>query len=164
MKIQKKLLKALIVSVIICVSFVLVINIPIFRVNINLDDVSTNSNHNKNICILKYQYTTGASWQVIYDSQNKLENQNVALYSIFDPRWLKDNIDFEMDYMASYIVVIDKSDSIMIDNQKVTVIYPENIIINFDTDKRYYKIKDISFEGILKSLIGVFNKKYRICY
>ena len=118
----------------------------------------------ENICIVKYTYTTGAGWLVIDCNNPILLGQNVSICNKFDPRLLNDNSEFDLDYQSELVVVVDSINDINIDGENVKVIYPKKIIILYDTKKKYYKLCDMSVHGILKSILGCFNKKYMLSY
>ena len=51
----------------------------------------------------------------------------------------------------------------IIDGEDVRVIYPERIIIIYDTDKSYYKLGDMTLKGIFKSMVSIFIPHYKLC-
>lgn len=129
------------IFILICIAITVclfILNIPIFKVNTqSVDQYKQNTNFDEmnNICILKYTYTTGPGWAVEDTEIEQLIDQNVCLSCLFDPRLLKDNNDFELDYLSRLIVSIDTIDKIIMDNEKVYVIKPKKITILCDTKK-----------------------------
>lgn len=164
---KRFLFKVCIPAIVMIVVFVLTLNIPIFKVSNKLQgSIKRNIDFNEknNMCILKYTYTTGPGWVVEDTNIRQLVCENVCLYSVFDPRLLKDNEEFDLDYLGKLIVVVDKVDKTVIDNEEVYVIHPKSVTILYDTNKDRYRIKDMSVGGIIKSLISMINKKFRYSY
>lgn len=145
---------------------ILTLNIPIFSIsNQPIDGVKNmNSNKTDSICVLKYTYTTGPGWIVNDTNNDSLIGENVCLYNMFDPRLLKDNSEFDLDYQSQLMVLVDKIDKVVMDNEEVYVIKPKDITILYDTNKEEYRLKDMSLGGIIKFFISIVNKKYRYSY
>ena len=61
------------------------------------------SSKEKYICLVKYQYTTGAGYYCVKSNNKNFENMYMIIQSKFDPRFLKDNNDFSLDYNAEYL-------------------------------------------------------------
>lgn len=134
-----------------------VANITIFQVS-KTDDINQ-INTNSQMCILKYEYVTGASWMVIDSTQKNLIGEYVVLKNHFDPRLLRENRHFDMDYMAELAVSFDDVTSTKIDNEDVRVIVAKGIEVLYDTEKPNYKIIDMTFSGLLKFVKGIVDKK-----
>ena len=160
----KKAFRILILFSIFILILIFVANIPILEVKNKVSDAMLELKNDSNVCILKNAYTTGTKWQVVYDQNDRLLNENVVLCCDFDPRLLKENKDFDLDYMAQYVVSVDKIDKITVNDELINVIYPKKIIIVYDTSKSYYTVADFSVQGLFKSLMGIINKKYKLCY
>jgi hypothetical protein len=160
-------IKCLICGAVVIVLMFSALNVPIFNVaghsaeEVTADTFASEQNR---MCVLRYSYTTGAGWIVEETNEAELAGQNVYLSTVFDPRLLKDNSEFDLDYMAEYAVVIDDIGKITAEDGEVYVIEPKSITILYDTDKRKYRLKDMSCAGIVKSLLSAVNKKYRYSY
>ena len=96
-----------------------------------------------------------------------IENEYVCLNAICNPRLLKINKEFDLDYWAKYVVVIDKNiTQTKVDNEEVNALKTKEIVIT----NLYYKnegfddIKfgDLTFGGKLKSIIALFVPKFRL--
>ncbi len=163
---MKKILKIrvfIIFLTVLLISLALV-NYPIFEITNSVGDdfLSTIKNDgNINVYLLEYHYTTGSGW-LVTDSTNKdMINKEVVLCSAFDPRLLKDNDSFDLDYTAKLLV---KSKKTVGNNGNIPVLFADEIAIVFNTNKTYYSIFDLKFSGIVKGILGVFNNKFRISY
>ena len=119
---------------------------------------------NKNICILDYEYTTGTGWIVLKSTDKSIIGKTIVLSNNFDPRLLRENSQFELDYFAKYIVVIDHMSDTMIDGEIAPIIYAKEIEIIYNTTQSKYTVSDLTIYGILKSIMGVFNSSYRLSY
>ena len=53
---------------------------------------------NKNVYVLNFEQTTGAGYTVTDTKDERLLGKSVAVKTLFDPRFLKDNKDFLTDY------------------------------------------------------------------
>ena len=80
------------------------------------------------VMVIKYTYTTGAGWFVLEDSSDDLKNMNVVLKSGFDPRLLRANSDFELDYFAEYIIICKGISEISIDKVKAIIQKKESVM------------------------------------
>ena len=164
---NRKCFFKVIILLLIIVIFVTFLNYPIFKA-CKKDDVDVEfqriieSNYEKSVCVLDYTYTTGAGWSVLNSTDKKLIGEQVALMSFFDPRLLKENKEFNLDYLAQYIVTFTEKNDIKMDNENVTAIQAEEIVILYNTDKKYYKLTDLSLIGIFKSFLGIFDSKYKL--
>lgn len=149
--------KFIIGVVIMTIVFGVVANITIFQVakTDDINQIHTNSQK----CILKYEYVTGASWKVIDSTLENLIGEYVVLKNYFDPRLLRQNLDFDMDYMAELVVSFDDVMSTKIDNEDVRVIVAKGIEVLYDTEKSNYKVIDMTFSGLLKFAKGIVDKK-----
>lgn len=118
------------------------------------------------VCILNYDYVTGTGWKVEKSTNNALIGTYVLLDSAFNPRDLKINKDFELDYFAKFVVVIDKEKKQMtVDNQDTCIIKAKEIIITDNSENTFckkIKFYDLTLVGKLKSMIAFFLPKYRI--
>jgi hypothetical protein len=164
---NKAIIKYLICGAVVIVLAFLALNVPIFNVadrsakEVTADTAASEQNR---MCVLRYSYTTGAGWTVEETNAAELAGQNVYLSTVFDPRLLKDNSEFDLDYMAEYVVVIDDIGKITAEDDEIYVIEPKSITILYDTDKQNYRLKDMSCGGLIKSLLSAVNKKYRYSY
>lgn len=161
---NKLFFKLFIVGCILISSACIILNIPIFEISSSYTDNTYVNSSENSICVLKYTYTTGAGWVVTDSDIDSLVGENICLSYRFDPRLLRDNEDFSLDYQGKMVVSIDKINKIVMDNEDVFVISPEKIKILYNTDKKEYRIKDMSFGGIVKSIMSLFNKKYSYSY
>ena len=153
---NKKKLLIILVSMLIVI--VLIFNIPIFSSVNDVEDCYfdlVKRYPNKNIYILRYSYTTGVSWLVENTNDSDLLNEYVAIKTRFDPRLLKNNADYSMDYMAEYIIVSDKKKKIKLYEETVDLIYADKIFIKYETLSNKYYIRDLQFWGIIKSLLHI---------
>lgn len=158
MSMKKFLVTLIAVIALICI----VANTTIFGVSEN-DDIKQLQRNNE-ICILHYEYVTGAGWMVIDSTREDLIGEYVVLENCFDPRLLRENLDFDMDYMSDLVVCFDDMTSTKIDNEDVSVIIAKSIEILYDTAKTNYKVKDMTLSGMLKFAKGVFDKKFWYSY
>ncbi len=119
----------------------------------------------KNVYLLDYTYTTGAGWVVEKTNDAAFENDSVIVSTMFDPRLLKDNDEFELDYTAKLLVISDRQKRTELEGEKVCVLYAGEAVIlkeSGEEEEGYYRIKDMSGGGIGKFLMGVVNPKYRV--
>ena len=122
---------------------------------------------NVDVCILDYDYVTGASWGVEKSTNKDIENEYVCLNTICNPRLLKINKEFDLDYMAKYVVVIDKNiTQTKVDDEDVGVLKVKEIVI---TDFYYendgfddMRFGDLSFGGKAKAILSLFVPKLRL--
>jgi len=172
MKKHKKLYAAITLLIIVVLIFV-VNNIKICSINAHeadyVFDLLQNEYNfeNVDICILDYDYVTGASWRVEQSTNKDIENEYVCLNTICNPRLLKINEEFELDYMAKYVVVIDKNTpKTKVDNEDVNVLKVKEIVItNFYYQNEGFddiRFGDLTFGGKLKSIIALFVPKFRL--
>ena len=96
---------------------------------------------------------------VIDSTREDLIGEYVVLKNYFDPRLLRENLDFDMDYMAEFIVIFDDITSTKIDNEDVRVISAKNIEVLYNTEKTNYKVRDMTFSGLLKFIKGIVDKE-----
>ncbi len=172
MKKYKKLYAAIILFIIII--FLFVINcIKICSINSHEADYvyellqSRYNTENVDICILDYDYVTGASWRVEKSTNKNLENKYVCLNTIYNPRLLKINKEFDLDYIAKYVAVIDKNISqTKVDGEDVDVLKTKEIVI---TDFYYrndgfddLRFGDLTFGGKLNSIMALMVPKFRL--
>ena len=172
MKKYKKVYVALILLVIVVLFFV-VNNIKICSMYSREADYVfglLQSEHNPekvDICILDYDYVTGASWRVEESTNKDIENEYVCLSAICNPRLLKINEEFDLDYMAKYVVVIDKNISqTKVDDEDVSVLKVKDIVItNFYYENDGFddiRFGDLSFGGKVKAILSLFVPKLRL--
>lgn len=114
------------------------------------------------VMVIKYTYTTGAGWFVLEDSSDDLKNMNVVLKSGFDPRLLRANSDFELDYFAEYIIICKGISEINIDNETVPCIEAKKVYISYNGRTSPYRIYNMTFAGLLKRLFAIVNSKLLI--
>ena len=107
----------------------------------------------KNIYVLNYEQTTGAGYTVKDTKDEKLLGKSVAVKTLFDPRFLKDNKDFLIDYNGEYIVIADKTGKTEIDGESIDLIYADRIIIKYDGAPKSYHIYDMMPQGIIKAFM-----------
>ena len=172
MKKHKKLY-ALIILVFIVVLIFVIDNIKICSINSQEADYvyelmqDKYKNKNVDICILDYDYVTGASWRVEKSTNKDIENEYVCLNAICNPRLLKINEEFDLDYMAKYVVVIDKNISqTKVDTGDVNILKAKEIVItNFYYQNEGFddmRFGDLTFWGKLKSIIALLVPKFRL--
>ena len=130
------------------------------------ESVVSEINSDKNdVCVLDYDYVTGAGWKVEKSTTNELTGTYVLLDSAFNPRDLKINKDFELDYSAKFVLIIDKQiKQVQLDNEMVDVIKASEIIIVADYEDSIIKFCDLTFAGKLKTILGAFIPIYRVHY
>ncbi|MBR1970564.1 MAG: hypothetical protein IKA17_09445 [Clostridia bacterium] len=172
MKKHKKLYAIVILFVIIILMF-LINEIKIFSVTPQDKDYVyelLKSKHDKedvDICVLDYDYVTGASWRVEKSTNKDIENKYVCINAICSPRDLKINKEFELDFKGKYVAVIEKKiTETKIDNEKVELLKTEDIVIT----NLYYqndgfgvlRFGDLTFAGKLKAIAALFVSKFRI--
>ena len=147
---------------------VVLINYPIFLTKDNINDSYLNiigkENKDINVYLLEYHYTTGSGWLVIDSTNKDLVNKEVVLCNAFDPRFLKDNNDFDLDYTAMLLVETKKIQDMVLDGENITVLFADEITVVFNANRTHYSILDLRLEGIIKSILGVFNRKFRLSY
>ena len=161
-------IKPMAVILIIIIVLFLILNIPIFTASsISADRCFENSvrlNPDKTVCILRYHYTTGAGWIIDKSSNSALNGKPAVIQNAFDPRLLRDNSDFKLDYTAEFVITANDVSNTSFDDENVFLIKPKSIVIISDTAQNMYQIKDLSVNGIFKSIIGVFNSRYQISF
>ena len=144
------------------------VDYPIFMVESNTNSIrhitSITTDGKGDVFILQYLYTTGSGWTVINSTNESMINKEVVLYNAFDPRFLKDNKDFDLDYTSMLLVKANKTKDTVINGENSTLLFADEITIIFDTEKPHYSMSDMSLPGIVKSIIGVFNHKFRLSY
>lgn len=119
------------------------------------------------ICILDYDYVTGAGWGVDASTNKNLENTYVVLDTLCNPRLLKINQEFDLDYLAKFVVVIDKTPKqTTVDSETVYLIKAKEIVItNFYTENdgvKEMKFGDLTFAGKCKAIAALFVPKFRL--
>ena len=162
--------KILYIAIILLIILLLLNNIKIFSISSDLADSVYNiicceyNPENVDICILDYCYVTGASWRVEKSTNKDIENKFVVLDTICNPRMLKINKDFSLDYMAKYVVVIDKNiTKTNVDNEYVDVLKANKIIItNYNYKNDNMRFCDLTFGGKLMSAIALFVPKFKL--
>ena len=107
----------------------------------------------KNIYVLNYEQTTGAGYTVKNTKDEKLFGKSVAVKTLFDPRFLKDNKDFLIDSNGEYIVISGRVGKTEIDGEAVDLIYADRIIIKYDGAPKSYHIYDMMPQGIIKAIM-----------
>ena len=147
---------------------VVLINYPIFLIKDNINDTYLNiigeDNKDTNFYLLEYHYTTGSGWIVIDSTNKDMVNKEVALYNVFDPRFLKDNNDFDLDYTAMLLVEAKETQNTVLYGENITVLFADEITVVFNANQTHYSISDLRLEGIMKSILGIFNRKFRLSY
>ena len=172
MRKHKKLYVAVVLLIIVVLIFV-VNNIKICLINSHEADYVFNllqseyNTENVDICILDYDYVTGASWRVEKSTNKDIENKYVCLNTICNPGLLKINEEFDLDYISKYVVVLEKNISqTKVDNEEVNVLEAKEIVItNFYYQNEgfdYIRFGDLTFSGKLKSIIALFVPKFRL--
>ena len=172
MKKYKMFYVALILFIIVVLFFV-INNIKICSINPHEADYvyeliqDKYKNENVDVCILDYDYVTGASWRVEESTNKDIENEYVCLSAICNPRLLKINEEFDLDYMAKYVVVIDKNISqTKVDDEDVSVLKVKDIVItNFYYENDGFddiRFGDLSFGGKVKAILSLFVPKLRL--
>ena len=144
---------------------VVLINYPIFLLKDNINDTYLNDvGKDINVYILEYHYTTGSGWLVVDSTNKDMVKKEVALYSAFDPRFLKDNNDFDLDYTGMLLVESKRIEDMVLDGENITVLFADEITVVFNVNRSHYSILDLRIEGIIKSILGIFNRKFRLSY
>ena len=121
---------------------------------------------NLDVTVLRVQYVTeGMIWKAVASSNEKIQNKDVILLSLFNPRHLKANENFDIDFHSYVVVVSSFSSSIpILRNMEMELIIPRKIIIckdrnvisytkEFQNRKGYYQVIDLNIMGILISYI-----------
>ncbi len=156
------------VVVIIVLAVCLVPQIKIFRVysgDIENYYEKAAEETDKNVYLLDYTYTTGAGWVVEKTNDAAFENDSVIVSTMFDPRLLKDNDEFELDYTAKLLLISDRQKRTELEGEKVCVLYAGEVVVLKESDNEedgYYRIKDMSMGGIGKFLMGIVNPRCRM--
>ena len=128
--------------------------------NASVDDIyrTVKKNTDKDVILLKYEYTTGVGWYVIDSNKESIKKENIILSTPFNPRLLRINRDYYLDYTAKFVVVVDKYSETKIEDKVITVIYPRKIVIQHEGTKKKYYPRDMQMIGIIRFLCGiVFN-------
>ena len=172
MKKYKKLYAAIPLLIIVVLFFV-INNIKICSINSHEADYvyeliqDKYKTENVDVCILNYDYVTGASWRVEKSTNKDIENEYVCLNTICNPRLLKINKEFYLDYMAKYVAVIDKDiTQTKVDDEDVSVLKVKEIVItNFYYENDGFDnmgFGDLSFGGKLKAILALFVPNFRL--
>ena len=168
-----KIFYVALILVVIVVLFFVINNIKICSINPHEADYvyeliqDKYKTENVDVCILDYDYVTGASWGVEKSTNKDIENEYVCLNTICNPRLLKINKEFDFDYMAKYVVVIDKNiTQTKVDDEDVSVLKVKEIVITdfYYENDRFDDIKfgDLSFAGKVKALVALFVPRFRL--
>ena len=168
-----KIFYAALILVVIVVLFFVINNIKICSINPHEADYvyefiqDKYKTENVDVCILDYDYVTGASWGVEKSTNKDIENEYVCLNTICNPRLLKINKEFDFDYMAKYVVVIDKNiTQTKVDDEDVSGLKVKEIVITdfYYENDRFDDIKfgDLSFAGKVKALVALFVPRFRL--
>ena len=147
--------------VLLLILFYVAISFRIFTVYKYSDyDSACDEYGSENVYILKYAYTTGPGWYIKQHENPEMIGLTVALYAKMDPRFLRDNEEFELDYMTELLVVSKRTEMVGSEPYEA-ILYPEKIDIIYPMAKTAeYKVYDMSAKGILKFILGIFNRKY----
>jgi len=171
---MKKVIKSvLIIALVVLILCMIISNIPVFGIYSGLAEnyyelaMAEYNPENTDVCVLDYSYVTGASWLVEKSTDAELEGQFVCLKSICNPRDLKLNDDFELDYGAKYVMTIEKNKEYTeLDGEQARVITPKSIVI---TNFYYYqdgystlRFKDLSFRGKMLAINAIFKPDLRM--
>ena len=114
-----------------------------------------------NVMLVSYHITTGAGWVVEQSSDERLTGKSAILQTKFDPRFLKVNDDFCLDYMAQYVITAKKIVHGTYEGEDILKIYPDDITICYaDSKDKVLRVHDMSLNGKIKFLIGCIARKY----
>ncbi len=151
------------IFLIIAVVLIISVNIPVFKIDTydNYHTYKSDFKKNKDFFLLKYEYTTGYGWTIEDSSVKNSEFDEAVLCNIFDPRYLKDNKDFSLDYTAYLLVESQNYKEI---EPGALHIVADSVTVLYNTDKSYYTVCDMSFTGFLKGISGVFIPPLRHSY
>ena len=159
---NKRLLKIAVVAALI----LLTANYPLFECVGSVDyEYMSRVNENYPDCdvlIMRHTETTGAGWIAENQNSDNDFDKNIIISTHFDPRFLRDNKNFEMDYNARYLVVVKRKEKITYEGEEVLKVYPRKMVVVYDTDKKFYRFKDMTFAGLMKAALGVFIKKFAL--
>lgn len=170
---KKKKFYAVIAFLVVAVLLVIIDNIKIFHINANEPEhiyeliINEYNLENSDVGILSYDYVTGASWYVEKSTNKEIENEYVCLDSICNPRDLKINKDFELDYFAKYIVHFDKNiEEITIDDEDVAVLKTKETVISgvyYENDGMdNVRFGELTFSGKIKAIFALFLPELRL--
>ena len=168
--VKKVIISCGIIIVVILLLIYCVFYVPIFRI-IGSEDMqkhiaAAKDNNASVLCCIKYNYSTGVSWTIEDSSNKELIGKEVLIYNIIDPRLLKENSDYYLDYSMKLFVDVKHIDKIDYEGEEVTVFTPKKIYLLSDNinNRDYYSLSDLSLNGWLKVILAFFNKNYRYCY
>ncbi len=166
MALKRSFVKKVIVVAIVSMAVIYIIfKVPAFTVmeQINAEKLLLQSD--KTICILEYTYTTGSGWFITDSNDKNLINKEVILCSQLNPRLLKVNAEYDLDYMAKYVITVDTIwNTTTEDGEIMPVVKADTIGIVYPSDKTYYSIADMQFFGIVKAVLGLLNRCYTFHY
>lgn len=157
--------KVTVAAIIFAAVLYIIFRVPVFTVveQSNADKLLLESD--KTVCILEYTYTTGSGWFITDSNDKSLINKEVILCSRLNPRLLKANAEYDLDYMAKYVMTVDTMwDTTTEDGEIMPVVRADTIGIVYPSDKTYYSIADMQFFGIAKAFLGLFNKRCMFHY
>lgn len=165
MKLFKRYIKCVLIVFSVIILGCILANVPVFKVSsLNKKDCIAMCDEN-GVYVLEHKSTTGSGWYVASGRDKKLVGQNVVLYSNFDPRSLKDNKDFYLDYSSALVVKVKEISSTAADGEKIPMLIADSITVVSDKKgKNYYTVFDLSIGGLLKGALGLVNHKYRVSY
>lgn len=174
-----KIYKNSIILIFLIIGIVFMLFFPIFEYttypgNKDLKDANTLVNHykqkykNKDITALSVQYTTdGTTWRAVTSSNEKIKERDVFLCSLFNPRLLKINKNFDID-LHSYIVVVSSFTISFLSFSKhpIEIIFAEKIIVCTDSNigeclyrlpnvRGHFKVLDLNILGIIFSFFKI---------
>lgn len=159
---KKKLLSIVIFAILI----LFITNYPLFECVDSFDYEYMNRLKEKypncDVLLMRHTETTGAGWIVENQNLDSDFDKSIIISTHFDPRFLRDNKDFEMDYNARYLVVIKRKEKIKYESEDVLKVYPRKIIVVYNTGKKIYRFRDMTFVGIIKATLGIFIKKFSL--
>ena len=114
------------------------------------------------ISVIRVQYTTGGTMWKMEESTSKTEKGDALFFSLFDPRCLKDNKQFIIDFHYDFIVCTPKILSLFLSN-KLKIVIPSKIYakprmpeLKTDNNVQSFCVSDLNFIGKVKIFLRSF--------
>lgn len=162
--------KKLVITVLLASVLFTYLFVPVHkRIDYNeyINKLEYSDNMNTTRYFLKYVMGgTGVCWHVQECSDESMIDDLVMVRVTIDPRFLNINKYYALDMSGVLIVETNRKEKKTLGNENVWCIYPEDMYIympEMQGTSKYY-IRDISIEGILKAIIGVFYWPWRYSY
>lgn len=164
---RKKSLVALAIILVIICFFAAAAGIKLFDVLREAPDIKEASQSTNVSYLLKYSFTTGAGWKIIDCSEKEYIGENVAVKTAFDPRYLRCNKDFSLDYCAKLYVEGKPIDTVLLYSEKTLFIDAHSIAVVDEGnvfEKDAFRLKDLSAVGFFRIFLGLFDNRANFSY